>query len=80
MSISVSRLLVSFESIIELVVCRGNVICFHIVTGYFHSTSIVSAQRTVHKINFNSVTCEEIQSFVVNFSFRIDKTGEMVES
>lgn len=46
------------------------------VVGYFHSNCIVSSQRTLHKINFNTVTCEEIKSFNINFSFRIDKTGK----
>jgi histone-arginine methyltransferase CARM1 len=44
------------------------------VVGYFQPSCLISNLRTVHTIDFLSVSCEELQNFEINFSFRIDKT------
>lgn len=47
------------------------------VVGNFSSSSLISLSRTVHEIDFNQVTCEELQDFTINFSFTIDTTAIM---
>lgn len=47
------------------------------VVGYFPSTFLISKQRTIHCIDFNVVTCEELKNFEIPFTFRIDKTEIM---
>ena len=47
------------------------------VVGTFPSTSLLSQFRTVHSIDFTKVTSEELHSFDINFSFKIDQTGIM---
>jgi histone-arginine methyltransferase CARM1 len=36
---------------------------------------LLTAQRTVHTIDFQTVTSEELQNFYIDFSFRIDTTS-----
>lgn len=43
--------------------------------GYFNSNIIISSHRTVHTIDFQEVTTDELRSFNIDFSFRIDRTG-----
>jgi len=45
------------------------------VVGNFPSSSLISLARTVHDIDFNRVTCEELQDFTIFFSFQIDTTA-----
>ena len=47
------------------------------IVGNFSIDSLLSFSRTVHCIDFSTVTCEELQNFEIPFSFRIDKTGIM---
>lgn len=47
------------------------------VVGYVPSSSLISSQRTVHTIDFNSVSCSELQKFTIPFSFRVDRTSIM---
>lgn len=47
------------------------------IVGYFHTSCIISSHRTVHSIDFQRVSCLELQNFEINFSFRIDKTSIM---
>lgn len=43
--------------------------------GNFPVSSLLSLNRTVHTIDFTSVTLPELQQFTIDFHFRIDKTG-----
>ena len=45
------------------------------IVGNFNSENLLSFSRTVHCIDFSTVTCEELKSFEIPFSFRIDKMG-----
>eukprot|EP00607_Mallomonas_marina_P009342 CAMPEP_0182421212 /NCGR_PEP_ID=MMETSP1167-20130531/6487_1 /TAXON_ID=2988 /ORGANISM="Mallomonas Sp, Strain CCMP3275" /LENGTH=326 /DNA_ID=CAMNT_0024598107 /DNA_START=225 /DNA_END=1205 /DNA_ORIENTATION=- len=47
------------------------------VVGYFPAASLLSSERTVHSVDFSSVTAEELQNFEVLFSFRIEQTAIM---
>lgn len=47
------------------------------VVGYFSTACLISSHRTVHTIDFLSVTCQELQNFEIGFSFRVDKTAIM---
>ena len=47
------------------------------VVGTFPSSNLLSQYRTVHSIDFSQVTCEELQSFDIKFSSKIDQTGIM---
>lgn len=37
--------------------------------------NLISNSRTVHMVDFSSVTCQELQHFEIPYRFRIDKTG-----
>ena len=43
--------------------------------GFFPLTSLLSSQRAVHTIDFTSIRPEDLHKFEVQFTFRIDKTG-----
>lgn len=45
------------------------------VVGTFSPDSLLSTQRAVHTINFMTVKAEELKTFEIPLSFRIDKTG-----
>lgn len=47
------------------------------IVGFIPLTSLLSSQRTVHTVDFSSVTPEELQKFEVLFSFRIEQTAIM---
>ena len=47
------------------------------VVGTFAPTSLLTSYRVVHTIDFSTVTPEELQSFVVDFTFEIEHTGIM---
>jgi histone-arginine methyltransferase CARM1 len=47
------------------------------IVGNFSSESLLTFSRTVHCIDFSTVTCEELKNFEIPFSFRIDKIGIM---
>jgi hypothetical protein len=49
--------------------------CISDTVGYFGSNIIVSSHRTVHTIDFLQVTTDELKTFEIDFSFRIDRTG-----
>ncbi|CAM9669122.1 unnamed protein product [Ectocarpus fasciculatus] len=45
------------------------------IVGFFPSSALLSSSRTVHKVDFLRVSREELLSFEIPFSFRIDKTA-----
>lgn len=47
------------------------------VVGTFPITNLLSQYRTVHSIDFATVTCDELKKFTIPFSFKIDQTGIM---
>ena len=52
---------------------------FYFLSGYFPLSSLLSSHRTVHTIDFLEVKHEELLNFEIAFSFRIDKTGNLVK-
>lgn len=47
------------------------------VVGFFPASSLLSSERTVHTVDFSSVTAQELQNFEVLFSFNIEHTAIM---
>ena len=47
------------------------------IVGFFPAATIISPNRTVHEIDFGSVTPEEFHEFTVDYVFRIDQTAIM---
>lgn len=47
------------------------------IVGYVDPTSLLSNQRTVHTIDFSVVSCEDLRFFIIPFSFKIEKTGNL---
>jgi type I protein arginine methyltransferase len=43
--------------------------------GFFPLQSLISNSRTVHSVDFSTVTCQELQQFEIPYRFRIDRTG-----
>lgn len=48
-------------------------------TGYVPPSTLISSNRTIHTIDFSAVTVEELQSFDIDFVFKIDKTGKHMQ-
>jgi hypothetical protein len=51
-------------------------VCIFLSPGFFPSANLISNTRTVHCIDFNTVSCEELKNFEISYRFRIDRTGE----
>jgi histone-arginine methyltransferase CARM1 len=49
----------------------------HRFVGNFSPSILISSQRTMQSIDFQAVSCEELQDFEIPFQFRIDKTAIM---
>ena len=47
------------------------------VVGTFPSSNMLSQYRTVHSIDFSTVSCDDLKNFEILFSFKIDQTGIM---
>ena len=47
------------------------------IVGYFNAKQLISGQRTVHSVDFQTVTAKELQNFCISYQFRIDKTDLM---
>jgi type I protein arginine methyltransferase len=47
------------------------------IVGYFPDLSIISPNRTVHTIDFNTILPEEFHEFTIEYVFRIDTTSIM---
>lgn len=50
--------------------------CVNVYKGYVPPATLISANRTIHTIDFSAVTVEELQNFDIDFVFKIDKTCE----
>lgn len=62
---------------IDLTVAKDSAVVEYMsqpVVGYFEPRQLVSNQRTVHTIDFQTVTIEELKNFHIDYSFRIDRT------
>lgn len=47
------------------------------IVGYVSPEVIISSHRTIHTVDFSTVTVQELQNFDVSFSFVADKTALM---
>lgn len=47
------------------------------IVGFFPISYLISNSRTVHSVDFGSVTCQELQHFEIPYRFRIDRTAIM---
>lgn len=45
------------------------------IVGYFDSDILVSSSKTIHEVDFSSVTLQELQSFSINYNHQISKTS-----
>ncbi len=46
------------------------------LAGFVPVDSLISSHRTIHDVDFNVVTKEELQQFEIPMTFLIEKTGE----
>lgn len=46
------------------------------VVGYFHQNCLLSSAHVRHQVDFNTISCKELQHFEIPFSFVIERTGK----